>query len=269
MTPRTPFFLLAPSIALLLAASCGGSKTTPVAPQPIPAATPVGSAPIPDDSRDAGAPAKDAAPTAAGGITVIAHPASASASLAVDDQNVYFVDESDGTLNSAPKGGGIVSTIFTAPSAPVTATNLALDGSSIYWILRAPGDSGGSILKIDKSGQTTLPLARKIKEQLKSIAADSSNVYWANDAFIMKVSTSGGQATAVGGGGGKNPTSVAVDDKSIYWTADGFVFSLGKSGGVPTVFAHGQDNADHMTLDATNAYWTSGMKIMRKRMPRP
>ena len=259
MTLRT--ISLHGAVALLLV-GCGGATTTPVAPAPT--ATMPTSAPVPTVDPpvvDAGAPvAAKAAPT---GPVAISHPTSASAALAVDDENVYFVDLSDGTLNAWPKdGSGVEATIYTLPGAPVMTSTLSLSGGSIFLIERPASDlESGSALKIEKGG-ATLPLARKIKDQLKSIAADSSFLYWANDAFIMKVSTSGGTPGAVGGGGGKNPTSVAVDDKSLYWTADGYVFSLNKSGGAPTVFATGQDKADNIFLDANNVYWSSGKKIV-------
>jgi hypothetical protein len=70
------------------------------------------------------------------------------------------------------------------------------------------------------------------------------------------------------------PSALAVDETSVYWTnaTAGSVMKVSKDGGTPTTLASGKgiacDNANSLAVDATRAYWMSGLtSVLGPRPP--
>jgi sugar lactone lactonase YvrE len=83
------------------------------------------------------------APTSGGTPVVLATGQNASA-LAVDDRDVYWSDEGSGTIMRVPRSGGTPSVLATNQLQP---SELTVDDANVYWINSAVG---GSVMKLVK-----------------------------------------------------------------------------------------------------------------------
>jgi Stigma-specific protein, Stig1 len=91
-----------------------------------------------------------------------------------------------------------------------------------------------------------------------AIAADGTNVYWADSFSIMKIGNDGiglmtlAQTTDPAG-------DIATDGKFVYWTNGyaGTVRAVPVGGGTAAVVASGQANPGAIAMDGTSVYWTN------------
>jgi hypothetical protein len=186
--------------------------------------------------------------------------------LAFDDQFVYWIDVSDGTISRVAKTGGAKQLLTTDNRQP---TRFALDATSLYYT-----QSLGSIMSLPKAGGTPTPLTSATNPS--GIAVDDTGVYFANqgDSTLRRVDKAGGTSVEVTTLVGLvDPriqlTDVALDGTSVYVTAifnHGYLgidfVSAPKMGGAAQIKVFGTDHTgpgDYngtYALDGTNVYTT-------------
>jgi hypothetical protein len=138
-----------------------------------------------------------------------------------DGVTVYY--ELGGALRTYPERDG------TVPFATADATDLAVDGASVYWIT-----SSGAVQKLDKQrpGEKPIDLATGLSSSSR-IAVDEQNVYvtaWGTGTAtgrVIRIPKAGGPAIDVATSLNQ-PWGVAVDASGVYVTnhGDGTVIVL-------------------------------------------
>jgi hypothetical protein len=152
--------------------------------------------------------------------------------VAVDDQNVYWATEPGNIMKCAKSDCGGTTTVIAY--GPVTAAQIAIDATNVYWTTSQPKGLGG-VFQCPKAGCDNGPTT--LVSGLSSaygIATDGVNVYWAElgDGGCCVGGTGVGRIAmcAVSGrsdgprtlaGGLSNPEGIAVDAKNVYWTTSG------------------------------------------------
>jgi len=131
--------------------------------------------------------------------------------VAADDTTVYWTNWGDGTVMSAPRGGGPTSTIAMDQKSPDA---IALDDDYVYWT----ESSGGTVNRAPKSGGAVQQLASD-QAQVIGLAVDATNVYWATqtDGTIMKAGLPNGPPVALATGQ-SGVRAIAIDTDNVYWS---------------------------------------------------
>lgn len=139
--------------------------------------------------------------------------------IAVDGTNVYWTNNVDGTVMQAPKTGGPALAIASNQIRPWAIT---VDATNVYWTNGPSGSGGGDILKVPIGGGDVTTLASGQYGD-EAIAVDANNVYWTNTSGrrIAFVPISGGVTPTVLAGGLLSPHGIAVDATSVYFTDNG------------------------------------------------
>jgi hypothetical protein len=166
---------------------------------------------------------------------------------------------------STPVDGGATTTIGshdfflgsspTLGTVPGTALAIASDATTPYWTM-----TDGTVMSLPTGGP-----ARTLASGGTSpigIAADSSYVYWADQALgtVMRVANGGGSAPVTIASGQSGPTGVAVDATYVYWTNynGGTVMRAPIGGGsAPTTIASGLQEPLSIAVDGSGIYWTT------------
>jgi hypothetical protein len=278
-------------IAILAAASvawfvwCGGAAPPPPPPPPggtgdslvlgagagsaaLPAASSSSAAPSPSDSA-AAAPPPSGPP-----VTVLAKGLHGSSALAVDRQSAYWIDEVDGSLQRAPKRGGVTMDVVPGNgNAFAPGSSVAVDNTDVYWT-SAPASGAGKALSLtrqDKNGGKPTVVASAGVGPLQCVVLDDLNMYWVQGSAVMRAPKSGGLPLPVAGGQ-TGAGTVAVDDTFIYWSlagtekaqfADGAIAAAPKKGGGAKVLVKGAEHAYNVLVDDKNLYWQNVDKIMK------
>ncbi len=188
--------------------------------------------------------------------------------LAVDDANVYFTDEGNGTVDVAPKGGGSVVKLASGVPSPY---GIALGGSFVYFTNQgtlAKGYTDGSVLKVfigvsDAGAGTPLATGR---QQPQSIVTDGTSVYWiepgaTDDGAILSCPLTGCPSNK------PNvitnvlalPYGLALDSDNVYVTTSGGsqVLSVSKATGKTKVLVDMQNEPAGITAQNGKVYWVT------------
>jgi hypothetical protein len=133
--------------------------------------------------------------------------------IVLNDTSAYWLRQ--GIRKSALAGGVPV-------TLPATggASDLIVDGGSIYWTLTKVGDATGQVMKMGLDGENPTELASGPVGAGGLTVADGT-VYWASSAGAVMAVPSAGGASRMVVGGLKSPSGVAVDASWIYWTDPG------------------------------------------------
>jgi hypothetical protein len=143
--------------------------------------------------------------------------------IAVDATHVYFTIQGStttGGLFQAPKGGGPVIQLATAPGTPadVGSAGVQVDDAYIYWF---DGADGGTLRRMSKDGtEPVMALAEGTWSEC--LAQDATYVYWtvhADPGEVRRVPKKGGPVEVLADGQGY-PVGIAVDTTSVYWLND-------------------------------------------------
>lgn len=118
-----------------------------------------------------------------GGVTTIAAAQAAPAGIAVDAQNVYWVNSGDGSVWSRPIAGGNPTQLATKQPAP---RFIAVDSTNVYFT----NSGDGTVMRCATGGCNSAPATIASGQAgAAGIAADGANVYWAatGAGTIMKL----------------------------------------------------------------------------------
>lgn len=213
--------------------------------------------------------------------------------LAVDDSYVYL--GGGPSIWKTPIVGGAPSKVVDV--TPLSADDIAIDGTYVYWGASTYTGQTGGIFKAPKIGGAITQLSSETPASSPArIALDTNNVYWLNTTSIWATSKYGGplkqyvsglsgllkltvdasdiyfvssnagtvSRIPVAGGGittvaaGQTPYAVALDATTVYWANEaGTIMKRPKAGGQPTMLVGGQNGPTEIIVDATSVYWTN------------
>ena len=203
-------------------------------------------------------------PLGGGSITQLAtgQAIEAGASIAVDDESVYWPNRNLGTVMKAAKDGSSMETVASGQASPM---RVALDDTHVYWVNTV---DPGAVMSTPKSGGAPESIADN-QHGPSALAVGPAHVAWTTtgDQTIWLAQKGGGQATKIASG--HFSTAIALDDKHIYWLrSDTGAVRAPVGGGPTTTLSVGQTGCSEIALDDGFVYWTrnavtKGSKVLK------
>ncbi|MGA9520790.1 MAG: hypothetical protein WBV82_04955 [Myxococcaceae bacterium] len=154
------------------------------------------------------------------------------------------------------------------------ATEIVVDGMSVYWVEIPFGSDGKSrIMKRSKSAMS-MSLPQQVAAEEGSIfhlTADASNLYWLSQTYadaqfhvtVHRVSKYGGVVTTLPGFPSQ-PYALTTDDSHFYVAAGNQIQRVSKWTGARQVVVDLEDAAYiNLLVDATHVYWLNYRGIFR------
>jgi hypothetical protein len=224
-----------------------------------------------------------------GAPEILAQGQSSPGDIVVDAARVYWANLGDGTIVSAPQGGGPITLVV--PDAG-QAWSLAVSATTLSWTDTMTGEVRA--LALAGNGP---PILLATTQGAWSIAMDATTVYWStlfagavlsapigggpttvlvseftapadlalvgdrlffgtgNDAGVHAVAITGGPMTALAAKGG---FGVAADDHHVYFGEyDGRLARVPLGGGDPEVLGIGPSTPTDIALNSTTVYWAA------------
>ncbi len=171
--------------------------------------------------------------------------------LVVDSANVYWTDNSAGTVMSVPLGGGTPTTLASGQNSPLS---IAVNSTNLYWT----NFNAGTIVSVPVGGGTLVTLATG-QGAAKAITLDGTNLYWCENNAVVEMPLAGGKITTLGTNvGNVFYFNVAVNSTSAYWVNDNAVTGDLLIDGTPITLVSGFDGPNlGIALDSNNVYWAS------------
>jgi hypothetical protein len=214
---------------------------------------------------DAGSAEAVAAPP---GATLIGSGQNAPRDIQLDGDSIFWINEGGRSaptkpgLYKIPKAGGPVVALM--PEADLMA--MAADATSVYWLAPRAGKVG----KVGRAGGTPEVLA-ETHNIVRGMVADETDVYWAEDDGVFRVSKAGGKAATVCPA--NLPDHLAIDGTHVYWYSSlaGVVYRAPKKGGTPAkVHADDQHTLHTIFLEGPDLFVAFGSenKLVIQKVPK-
>jgi hypothetical protein len=194
--------------------------------------------------------------------------------IALDLNNIYWVDYADTSVDQAKILGGSVVTdwpAFSSPGTPIPPTyvqplSVAVDSMFIYWVANGTGD----ILRVPIGAAATIPptVLQSGEGTPFAIAVDGTNVYWVDQGTSVNPPNGSVKQKAKDGTGivttlapnEPSPGAIAIDGHNVYWTDKvnpGFVKQIVIGGGAAAITLAQNEGAPYgIAIDADSVYWT-------------
>jgi hypothetical protein len=175
-----------------------------------------------------------------------ASPADAPGGMAVNDQDLFWIDAAH--VYSEPKGNP-TGTFTTLASGLASATALALDSSTI-WMTQNQGSLASTSAQV-----AGVPSPVAGANPSFGVAFDAANVYFTNHAAVFAVDKSSRKVTKVADCA-TTCTDVASDGTNLLWATLHEIWEAPVAAGVARRLASGQKQIAHFALYADHVYWT-------------
>lgn len=199
--------------------------------------------------------------------------------LTVDSTHVYWDQEeripnpadTTASILRVSKAGGLPQVVITETSHDgfSLAAMVAREGQ-VFFDWRSSVSNQYRIRKVPSTGGTPITLANvtniPFNQQVRSIAVDSSTVYWSDTATINSVPLNGGARTILASTANQ-ANSIAIQDNRLFWvetdccrtTQPGRIKSIPLQGGQVSVILDGLPALNGtLAVTATNLYWIEG-----------
>jgi hypothetical protein len=172
------------------------------------------------------------APTSGGPAKVLATRMVNPASVVFSGSNVVWLDDRDGTVASCTASSiarvlkqtaasGFTSVLASGPSCSGGASQIALIGTTVYWVssIASPGTWVINAVPLSGAAATTV---RTTTTPIVALTANAGTLYWMenpypNGAAAIFALTPGGVVSTVASGFTANASTFAVDSTSVYY----------------------------------------------------
>ena len=184
------------------------------------------------------------------------------ASIAVDDENVYFAsigdrtDVTNGAVGSVKIGGGLNRGLTLLGGGE--PDHLVQGATSLFWI----DESTGAIMTVPKNPAsppvkpTTLVSFDTAPPQVLAFAG--GRLYYGTVLAIVGLDPDGkNPVTLASDEHGLYPSSIAVDGTNVYWGGGDGIHKVAIAGGDPTLIAI-DPSPSTLVVDSTRIHWTNG-----------
>jgi hypothetical protein len=172
--------------------------------------------------------------------------------IAVYQSNLYWLDGGDMTMRSAPKTGGVVTTL---PPTPANPSAIAVSFLGIHWTeIGTPGsvwksgvDGKGAAIEADNQGQPT------------AVALGVLKVYWTDTAKGAVMTLNNTTPTPIAMGAAPRGLALDVVRQYAYWAESGAgkIWGTPLGGSAPTVLAQGQSTPVALVIDAKSVFYVN------------
>jgi hypothetical protein len=212
------------------------------------------------------------------GVLSSAYDVGAPGRLVVYAGNLYMsvsgggVERFSTTPTANPATNHPVVMVGSAPCTDTCSPDLAVTPNGAFFTVIAPADAGGGIYSVPLSAEGGVYSTGNLvalSDNPVAVAADDTNVYWANagpldvnGTVLMANQLDAGTVTTIASGQGI-PNGIAIDPTAapvtVYWTDRGsnnVAFAPATSGAPVTVLATEQAYPVDIFLNATSVYWT-------------
>ena len=201
------------------------------------------------------------------GATLLGSGQNSPAHLQLEGDTVFWLNEGGRTgtpgLFKLPKAGGPTVSLMEEPELVA----MAADANSVYWLAPHVGKIG----KVSRGGGGKPEVLGETTSILRGMVIDDSDVFWAENEAIMRVSKAGGKAQPVCVVG--LPDFLTIDGAYVYWYSmiSGVIQKAPKKGGpVSKVYADDQHSLHTFFIDGPDLFVSFGAenKMVIQRLPK-
>lgn len=211
-------------------------------------------------------------PIAGGEVTILVSTTKPIISMVRDNTHLYWLEEDfpdPGVVKKMPLGGGEVSTVVDGNGLyNGFVGNIVVHGTNIFVAeVQYPYPGNARLIRFDINSSAATFLG-VIPTLPKKLAADESNVYWADASSVNSMPLNGGSITTLVSGL-NSPADLAVDTTNVFWVEtvccahgqEGSIKKVPIGGGAVSVLADGVDAPQTMAITSSSIYWVEGGPI--------
>jgi hypothetical protein len=205
---------------------------------------------------------------AIGALEVLATGQAGPRGLALDDTSVYWANNADGTIATAPKTGGGARGIAHGATSPRWVT---VDATQIFWSSDTRGGCVGGIFKMLKSASDAgvwVAGCTDVLGRVNGMGMDGTFVYWTTHpsaTALFAVPKEGGQVVQLAGNLGGQPDIMTLTPSAIYWINPPLetVSRYDKGTQAVTTMAAGHKGLSAIAADAESVYFATSANVYR------